>query len=175
MELTEGIGFNPCARAHHIPPVYLRFGWAGMHERILAEFQAAGAGTIDHPKERYVTQPVVRVATSDIGVNSRKPDLFHMLIFCAFLRLPQCRLERSSLLVDRQRLIGSIHAGAQFGIVKLPSLIEQGDQAEPIKRDSERTHRVPDPDETDARLVGVRAPEQCRLLPRGVFVLVRLR
>ena len=46
---------------------------------------------------------------------------------------------------------------------KLPSLIEQGDQAEPIKRDSERTHRVPDPDETDARLVGVRAPEQCRL------------
>jgi hypothetical protein len=77
-----------------------------MHERILAEFQAAGAGTIDHPKERYVTQPVVRVATSDIGVNSRKPDLFHMLIFCAFLRLPQCRLERSSVLL--LKLTGSL-------------------------------------------------------------------
>ena len=137
MELTEGIGFNPCARAHHIPPVYLRFGWAGMHERILAEFQAAGAGTIDHQKERYVTQPVVRVATSDIGVNSRKPDLFHVLIFGVFLRLPDRRLERSSLFVDRQRLIGSINARAQFRIVKRPSLIKQGDQAEPINRDSD--------------------------------------
>jgi hypothetical protein len=48
------------------------------------------------------------------------------------------------------------------GIVKLPSAVEQVDQAQTTEQNATGTQGVPDTDEADRRLVGVRAPEKFR-------------
>ena len=140
----------------------------GSHVGVVPEHQPARACSLDHPHQRDVSEFGVLVAPTDIAVVTAEPDLLDPLFPGIGLQLPQSRLERLPLLVDGQCLEGGVDLRAQLGVVEFKAAVGQLGQAQSGRRDPERPHRVPDPDEADSRFVAVGTPEQLRLDVAGV-------
>ena len=88
-----------------------------------------------HPDQRNLRKQVIRIAAADIGMNARKPDLADPLLgkepFAVRLRrkrqlvalVPQDRMERRPLVVDRHRMTGAYARASiktQFGQLPRP-------------------------------------------------------
>jgi hypothetical protein len=91
-----------------------------------------------------------------------EPDLFHELPGLGSIG-PQGRLERRTMLVDGQRMVGALHNPAQLGVVEL--VLAPAQPPQPPQRDAESANRVPHADELHRDALGtdgVRAPEAAR-------------
>ena len=133
-------------------------------EAILDDLQRAQPrflGFLHHPQQRDVAQALVRIAAADVRVHAGEPDLLQpaLLAFrclgrrCVLVHfVPQQRLERVALVVQRQRVPGALDPHVQAG----SRACSAGRSSCRWRASSRRTDRrrrdgVPHADEADGR------------------------
>jgi len=63
--------------------------------------QAQRLGFGDHPFERNVGEPILRIATTDIGMHAREPDLLNARAIAGMALVPKDGVKGPAFIVQR--------------------------------------------------------------------------